>query len=163
MGRAPSTSGSRFELFDLDPDLDRALELIKESGARIVGLQVPEGLKRIASDLAREIEEKTDAEVIVSGDPCYGACDVDLDLCRAADLVIHVGHSEMLEGDPLSNKVVYLEARMRADVKETVEKAADLFSARRVGVLTTVQHVHRMDDIVEVLEKKGIEIGRAHV
>jgi 2-(3-amino-3-carboxypropyl)histidine synthase len=155
LGRAPSTSGSSSELFDLD--LGRALELIKKSGAKVVGVQVPEGLKRIASDLAEEIEGKTGAEVMVSGDPCYGACDIDLDLCRAADLVIHVGHSEMLEGDPLSNKVVYLEARMRADVKETVEKAADLFSARRVGVLTTVQHVHRMDDIVEVLEKKGIE------
>ncbi|HRW83493.1 MAG TPA: diphthamide biosynthesis enzyme Dph2 [Methanothrix sp.] len=157
MGRAPSTSGSRFELFDLDPDLDRALELIKESGARIVGLQVPEGLKRIASDLAREIEEKTDAEVIVSGDPCYGACDVDLELCRAADLVIHVGHSEMMDGDPLHDKVVYVEARMRADVRNVVEKAADHLSVLRVGVVTTVQHVHRLDDMVEALKEKGIE------
>jgi 2-(3-amino-3-carboxypropyl)histidine synthase len=155
LGRAPSTSGSSFELFDLD--LDRALELIKKSGAKIVGVQVPEGLKRIASDLAGEIEEKTDTEVIVSGDPCYGACDVDLDLCRATDLVIHVGHSEMLEGDPLHDKVVYVEARMRADVRKAAEMATDLITARRVGVVTTVQHVHRMEDIVEVLEKKGIE------
>jgi len=155
LGRAPSTSGSSFELFDLD--LDRALELIKKSGAKIVGVQVPEGLKRIASDLAGEIEEKTDAEVIVSGDPCYGACDVDLELCRATDLVIHIGHSEMLEGDPLHDKVVYIEARMRADVKEVVEKASDLLSVRRVGVVTTVQHVHKMGDVVEVLEKKGVE------
>jgi len=155
LGRAPSTSGSSFELFDLD--LGRALELIKKSGAKIVGVQVPEGLKRIASDLAGEIEEKTDAEVIVSGDPCYGACDVDLELCRATDLVIHIGHSEMLEGDPLHDKVVYIEARMRADVKEVVEKASDLLSVRRVGVVTTVQHVHKMGDVVEVLEKKGVE------
>jgi len=155
LGRAPSTSGSSSELFDLD--LDRALELIKKSGAKIVGVQVPEGLKRIASDLAGEIKERTGAEVIVSGDPCYGACDVDLDLCRAADLVVHVGHSEMLEGDPLHDKVVYIEARMRADVREAVEKAADLLSAQRVGVVTTVQHVHRMEDIVAVLEEKGIE------
>ena len=153
MGRAPLTSGS--SLFDLD--LDRALDLIKRSGAKVVGVQVPEGLKRIASDLAGEVEEKTDAEVIVSGDPCYGACDVDLDLCRTADLVIHVGHSEMLEGDPLSDKVVYIEARMRADVREAVEKAVGLLSATRVGVVTTVQHVHKMEDMVEVLEKRGIE------
>ena len=155
MGRAPSTSGSSSDLFDLD--LDRALALIKKSGARIVGVQVPEGLKRIASELAGEIEEKTDAEVIVSGDPCYGACDLDLDLCRASDLVIHVGHSEMLAGDPLHDKVVYVEARMRADVKKAVERAADLLSARRVGVVTTVQHVHRLDDVMGILKERGIE------
>ena len=155
MGRAPSTSGSSSELFDLD--LEGAIELIKKSGARTVGIQVPEGLKRIAPDLAGEIEEKTGCEVIVSGDPCYGACDVDLDLCRAADLVIHVGHSEMLEGDRLSDKVVYVEARMRADVREAVEGAADLLSARRVGVVTTVQHVHKLAEVLEVLKGRGIE------
>lgn len=155
MGRVPSTSGSSLELFEIG--LDRALELIKRSGARTVGIQVPEGLKRMASKVAKEIEEKTDARVIVSGDPCYGACDVDLDLCRAADLVIHIGHSQMLEGDPLHDKVIYIEARMRADVKEAVEKAADILSSRRVSVVTTVQHVHKLDDIVEVLEKRGIE------
>ncbi|MDF0589645.1 diphthamide biosynthesis enzyme Dph2 [Candidatus Methanocrinis natronophilus] len=156
MVRAPSTSGSSQGLFDLD--LEGAIELIKKSGARTVGVQVPEGLKRIASDLAGEIEEKTGCEVIVSGDPCYGACDVDLDLCRAADLVIHVGHSEMLEGDPLSDKVVYVEARMRADVREAIEGAADdLLSARRVGVVTTVQHVHKLAEILEVLKGRGIE------
>jgi 2-(3-amino-3-carboxypropyl)histidine synthase len=143
------------ELFEID--LDRALDLIRKSGARIVGVQVPEGLKRTAYDLTKEIEEKTNAEVIVSGDPCYGACDVDLELCRTADLVIHVGHSEMLEGDRLHDKVIYIEARMRADVKEAVEKAAGLLSARRVGVVTTVQHLHRMDEIVDVLEKRGVE------
>ena len=155
MGRAPSTSGSSQGLFDLD--LEGAIGLIKKSGARTVGVQVPEGLKRIAPDLAGEIEEKTGCEVIVSGDPCYGACDVDLDLCRAADLVVHVGHSEMLEGDRLSDKVVYIEASMRADVREAVEGAADLLSARRVGVVTTVQHVHKLAEVLEVLKGRGIE------
>jgi 2-(3-amino-3-carboxypropyl)histidine synthase len=155
LGRAPSTSGSSHELFDLD--LDGAIELIKRSGARVVGVQVPEGLKRMASRIAKEIEEEIDAEVIVSGDPCYGACDVDLELCRTADLVIHVGHSEMLVGDPLHDKVVYIEARMRADVREAVEKAVGLLFATRVGVVTTVQHVHKLEDIVEVLEMRGIE------
>lgn len=155
MGRAPSTSGSSSELFDLD--LGRALELIKKSGAKVVGVQVPEGLKRIASDLAEEIEGKTGAEVMVSGDPCYGACDIDLDLCRAADLVIHVGHSEMLEGDPLHDKVVYVEARMRADVRDAIERAADLLSATRVGVVTTVQHIHTLPEVLELLRGSGIE------
>ncbi len=155
MVRAPSTNGSRFELFNLD--LDPAFVLIKRSGAKVVGVQVPDGLKRMATKLARAIEEETGAEVIVSGDPCYGACDVDLDLCRASDLVIHIGHSEMLEGGPLTDKVVYVEARMRADVREAVERAAELLTTRKVGVVTTVQHVHRMEDIVGVLEKKGVE------
>jgi 2-(3-amino-3-carboxypropyl)histidine synthase len=157
LGRAPSTSGFSLGPFDLDPDLDRALDMIKMSRAKIVGVQVPEGLKRMASDLAKVIEEEAGAEVIVSGDPCYGACDVDLELCRIADLVVHVGHSKMQVAEPLIDKIVYIEARMRADVKDVVERASDLLSARRVGVVTTVQHVHKIGDVVEVLEKKGVE------
>lgn len=155
MDRAPSIGGFSHELFDLD--LDFAIDLIKRSGARSVGIQVPEGLKRMASTIAKEIEDKTGADVIVSGDPCYGACDVDLDLCRAADLVIQIGHSEMLYEDPILDKVVYIEARMRADVKEAVGRAADFISGRRVGVVTTVQHVHKLAEVQEVLEKRGIK------
>ena len=33
-------------------------------------------------------------------------------------MVIHIGHSEMLVGDPLHDKVVYVEAKMEADVRE---------------------------------------------
>ena len=157
MDRAPLTTGSSHEMtkeLGYDIDLDRAVELIHKSNAPRVGLQAPEGLKRATYAIARQIAEETGAEVIISGDPCYGACDVDLKLCEEVDLMLHLGHAELEEG---SEKVVFLEARMREDPRPAVEKAALLLKSRRVGVTTTIQHVHKLQLALEVLREHGIE------
>ena len=150
MASPPSTDGSSpFEL-----DLNRTIELICSRGARLVGLQVPEGLKRAASGIAKQIKDQTGAEVIISGDPCYGACDVDMALCDEVDIMLHLGHAEL---DETPEKVIFLEARMSQDPKEAVEKAIRLLRSKKVGVTTTVQHVHKLDRAIEVLKENGIE------
>jgi 2-(3-amino-3-carboxypropyl)histidine synthase len=120
----------------------------------LVGLQVPEGLKRAASGIAKQIKDQTGAEVIISGDPCYGACDVDMALCDEVDIMLHLGHAEL---DETPEKVIFLEARMSQDPKEAVEKAIRLLRSKKVGVTTTVQHVHKLDRAIEVLKENGIE------
>jgi 2-(3-amino-3-carboxypropyl)histidine synthase len=155
--RAPLTAGSsRDKTLELgyDIDLDRAKELIRKSNALRVGLQAPEGLKRATIAIARQIAEETGAEVIISGDPCYGACDVDLKLCEEVDLMLHLGHAELNEGP---EKVLFLEARMRDDPRLAVEKATLLLKAERVGVTTTIQHLHKLAQVMEVLREHGIE------
>jgi len=145
-----STDGSRYRL-----DLERAIEVVKEMGICKVGLQVPEGLKRSAHSIARLIREQTSAEVIVSGEPCYGACDLDLALAREVDLLIHVGHARLLD-EPMN--VLYLEARMVGKrLRESLAQAIPLLESRRIGVVTTVQHVHLLDDALDALSKAGIE------
>ena len=130
MASPPSTDGSSpFEL-----DLNRTVELICSRGARLVGLQVPEGLKRAASGIAKQIKDQTGAEVIISGDPCYGACDVDMALRDEVDIMLHLGHAEL---DETPEKVIFLEARMSQDPKEAVEKAIRLLRSKKVGVTTT--------------------------
>lgn len=175
MDRAPLTDGSSQDrdqnpgrlcglCADLgyDIDLDRAVGLVRRSGAMCVGLQAPEGLKRAASSIAKEIRRQTGAEVLISGDPCYGACDLDLRLAREVDLMLHLGHSELGEEmaeEPgvCSGKVIFLEARMREDLRAVVGKAAQILRAGRVGVATTIQHLHRLDQALEVLKDHGIE------
>lgn len=150
MASPPSTDGSSpFEL-----DLNRTVELICSRGARLVGLQVPEGLKRAAPGIAKQIRDQTGAEVIISGDPCYGACDIDMALCDEVDIMLHLGHAEL---DETPEKVIFLEARMSQDPKEAVEKAIRLLRSKKVGVTTTVQHVHKLDRAIEVLRENGIE------
>jgi 2-(3-amino-3-carboxypropyl)histidine synthase len=119
-----------------------------------VGLQAPEGLKRATIAIARQIEEETRADVVISGDPCYGACDVDLKLCEEVDLMLHLGHAELGEGP---ENVVFLEARMREDPRPAVEKATSLLNGRIVGVTTTIQHVHNLGLALEVLSEHGIK------
>lgn len=149
-----SNSISGFSGYDLD--LEKAIDLIQKSGARRVGLQAPEGLKRAMPEVARQIEGKTGVFVIISGDPCFGACDVDMQLCREVDLMLHLGHAELEEGSGPDN-VIFLEARMKEDLRDVVEKAATVLKARRVGVTTTIQHVHKLDQALEALKKHGIQ------
>ena len=91
---------------------------------------------------------------MISGDPCYGACDIDMALCAEVDIMLHLGHSEL---DETSEKIIFLEARMSGDPKEAVEKAIPLLRSKKVGVTTTVQHVHKLDRVIDVLRGHGIE------
>ncbi len=162
MDKAHLTAGSSYSSYrpSYDLDLERAIEIVKKSGAESVGLQAPEGLKRILPGLAKEIEERTGAEVVISGDPCYGACDVDMALLDEVDLMIHLGHAELGEGQ---DKVIFLEARMPQDLREAVERAVPLLRSKRVGVTTTIQHAHKLNQALEALKEHEIEglVGQA--
>lgn len=151
---------------DLEIELDDVIERIRKSGAKVVGLCLPEGLKRRAGHIASHIEQATECTVIVSGEPCYGACDIDAALLDEADVVVHVGHSRLLPVDyPVINsclrskyhmeRVLYVEARSTLDVLPAVRKAAALLKGRRVGVITTVQHVHTLDEVCALLRSLG--------
>ena len=157
MAKAHLTVGSNPEFSSssgYDLDLDRAVDLIQKCGACRVGLQAPEGLKRATPALARQIEEKTGAEVIISGDPCFGACDVDMLLSQEVDLMLHLGHAQIDEG---IDNVIFLEARMKENLSDVVKKAAILLKSKRVGVTTTIQHVYKLDQALEALKEHGIE------
>jgi 2-(3-amino-3-carboxypropyl)histidine synthase len=165
VGSPPSTAGSSRRpicdsnskignTFGYDLEMDRAIEMIRRCAARRVGLQVPDGLKRGAFAISRQIAEMTGAEVIISGDPCYGACDLDVDLCQEVDLLFHLGHAEL--GESPSN-AVFLEVEMIEDLRGVVESASEKLKSCRVGIATTIQHVHRLDEAVQVLREHGIE------
>ena len=159
MDRALLTAGSSgtdpgYDIAGYQLDLERAVRLIKQSQAKRVGLQAPEGLKRALAKVAARIAEETGAEVIISGDPCFGACDVDQSLCQEVDLLLHLGHADL--GDE-PEKVIFLEALMPEDLREVVEKAIGELKSGRVGVASTVQHIHKIDQVLQVLNEHGIQ------
>jgi len=127
-------------------DIQKILEIIKARNAKFVGLQFPEGLKRQAPALAKEIEERSRVLIIVSGDPCYGACDIDEGLLELVDVLFHFGHSRLSDDD----RIVFMEFYHEADVEQCVINALPLLG-QKVGVVTTVQHIHKLKDIVKVL------------
>ena len=140
------------EAFDLRPDY--IIGVIRKLGAKTVGFQFPEGLKRKGAELAKRVEEATGAEVIISGDPCFGACDLDRILLDNVDILFHFGHSE-LEDTKLSDKVYFIETRSTVDVRPVVEKAVPELKGQRIGLITTVQHVHKLSEACAVLEASG--------
>lgn len=140
------------EAFDLRPDY--IINVIKKTGAKIVGFQFPEGLKRKGPGLSKKVEEATSAEIIISGDPCYGACDLDRTLLEQVDILFHFGHAE-LEDTKLSEKVYFIETRSAIDIRPVVEKAIPELKGQVIGLITTVQHVHKLSDACTVLKANG--------
>ena len=141
-----------------DMDLDRVIRKINSTDAETVGLQFPEGLKVQATKIARIIEKETDAIVIISGDPCYGACDVsDWKMKGSVDLIVHYGHTPL----PLKYEVptLFIEAYSKIDIKKDIEKSLEyLKDYSRIGLVTTTQHLHLLNEAKDFLEDNGKEV-----
>ena len=139
-------------------DLDRVISKINSKDAKNVGLQFPEGLKMQAIKIARKIESETDATVIISGDPCFGACDVsDYKMKGSVDLIVHYGHTPL----PLKYEVptIFVEAFAKIDLKKDLEKCLNaLKDYSKVALVTTTQHLHLLNEIRDYLEDNGKEV-----
>jgi 2-(3-amino-3-carboxypropyl)histidine synthase len=134
------------------------IKQIKDMKALTVGLQFPEGLKVHAIKVARQIEDETGAAVIISADPCYGACDVaDVDMGNSVDVLVHFGHRPL----PINYEipVIFVDARSNMDVRRSIESAMSFLKGyNRIGLVTTIQHLHLLDEIAGFLEENGKKI-----
>ena len=139
-------------------DLDKVIRKINSKNVETVGLQFPEGLKMQATKIARKIEEETESTVIISGDPCFGACDVsDYKMKGSVDLIVHYGHTPL----PLKYEVptIFVEAFANIDIKENLNQCLDeLKDYSRIGLVTTTQHLHLLNEIKDYLEDNGKEV-----
>ena len=142
------------EVFDFQ--IDHIIDKINRCGAEVVGLQFPEGFKRRASKIALIIEESTGAKTVISGNPCFGACDLDSALIGNVDILFHFGHAE-LDDTKLAGKVCFIDVRSDVDVVPVTRKALLKVRGQRIGLITTVQHVHKLADACKVLESNGKE------
>ena len=147
--------------FDLE---EKRLEReIKKRKAKRVLIQLPEGLKAEGPRLA-SIVEGTGAIPIVSADPCYGACDlVTLNAENLGiDLIVHYGHSPMVKEG--RTRILYFEARAKISPTTAVTEAIPLLKNwSKIGLLTTVQHVHTLEEAKKLLLDSGktVAIGDA--
>jgi 2-(3-amino-3-carboxypropyl)histidine synthase len=142
-----------------DYELDRIVEKADEQDAEKVGLQFPEGLKRRSPAVADDLRERLDdgVNVLISGQPCYGACDLDTYMMRRTDVFVHFGHSPMKQ----SEKIVYVPLFSNVDVTPIMEEALDELAPPTeddVGLVTTAQHMNQFDGMREWLEQRGYEV-----
>ncbi len=142
----------------------RISDEIRRRGSKRILLQMPEGLKPAGFRLAKQLEKETAAEVFVSGDPCYGACDLALYPKKHidADLLVHVGHAE-IPGEFPDENVLYVEARADVSIVEPMMQAVKMLKTEHmIGLASNIQHIHQIDTAREILEKNGKKtlIGR---
>ncbi|MFH1823091.1 MAG: diphthamide synthesis protein [archaeon] len=81
---------------EFELELDKAIQKIKKEKAKLVVIQLPEGLKPKATKIVDEIEGKTSVKCLIWIGTCFGACDVPnlSHINPKIDLLIQWGHSE---------------------------------------------------------------------
>lgn len=141
----------------IDLEIDKILKIVVEQGYRRVALQLPEGLKDRATELAERITSDTGSEALIFADPCYGACDLadKTAVELGCDALFHFGHSKVLSNFKLP--VHYIEVKLRRDPLLLLSKNLDKLP-RRIGLISTVQHIHELDSVKSYLEKEGLKV-----
>jgi|TARA_B100001971_G_C18142756_1_gene511274 2-(3-amino-3-carboxypropyl)histidine synthase len=75
-------------------ELEKVAEEIKDNDAKLVCVQLPDGLKPKAKEIHEYLEKNTDSKVIIWLGSCWGGCDVPLQVEKlGVDLLIQWGHS----------------------------------------------------------------------
>lgn len=142
---------------EFDLELDDVCDHIRRKGYRTVGIQLPEGLKSHGLELAERIEGETNATVLLDADPCWGACDLADHRLKelGAEFLVHYGHAPL----PLPTEIParFVEARSTVDVGPVVREALPLLPHKRVGLVTTVQHAHRIPEVEAFLAEQGVK------
>lgn len=136
----------------LSSDISDLVRQLKDRGAKKVALQFPAGLKRRAAEYAGALMEEG-FDIIVSGDPCYGACDLALDNLGFADILVHFGHAPV---DAREN-VIFVPYDVDFDVS-VLEKAVPFLQNKKAGLVTTVQHARLVPAMESFLKKRGISV-----
>ncbi len=146
---------------ELQLDLNKAKEEIARRGARLVLVQLPEGLKQRTAEIIEELKGK-ETEVIALMDPCFGACDLALEEMKQlkADLLVHLGHSPIIESRnalhiPLHYKLN--ERELNEIIKKLIrELKKDEF--KKIGLCSTIQYINYLDKIKYGLEKNDLKV-----
>jgi len=139
------------------------LEKIKEHKAKRVLIQIPEGLKSSVQKLS-DFLEKNNLEVLISVEPCYGACDLRNREAMAlgCDMIIHIGHTDF--GLNSDIPVIYEDYEIKVNPVPLLKKNIfKLKPYKKIALLSTIQFLSSLDKAKRFLEKQGKEvvIGRS--
>ncbi|MEM3793975.1 MAG: diphthamide biosynthesis enzyme Dph2 [Candidatus Bathyarchaeia archaeon] len=144
-------------------DLTPAIRQVSKANHRRILLQFPDGLRPLAWSVANKFMEHG-VEVVVSADPCYGACDLaygELETLNC-DLIIHLGHVPPHRN--YKGKALFIEVRCKLPVKDALEDSLKyLDKYRKIGVAASIQHIHNVSDACSFLERHGKQplVGKA--
>jgi 2-(3-amino-3-carboxypropyl)histidine synthase len=140
-------------------DLESVVKVIAQKHYKTIAIQVPEGLKRSIFPLVDFIKKETGAMVLVSADPCFGACDVvNYELKNMdVDCVVHIGHTAIADVENFWIPTIFVNAQSTLDVSKVVEKAIPSLIGKKIGLVTTAQHLHTLETVEKILQQHGLE------
>ncbi len=139
-------------------DYQSALGYVESLKPRSVFVVAPDGLLGEARRLV-EMLEAMGIEAIISGEACYGSCDLKEHAAEAlkADLILHIGHT--LRTSRLGRRTLLVAALDDVGFETVVEKAASMLRGYgRIGLSTVSQHLHRLPEVKKWFEERGFEV-----
>ncbi|MCS7105364.1 MAG: diphthamide biosynthesis enzyme Dph2 [Thermofilaceae archaeon] len=124
-------------------------------------IQAPDGMKTCARRLA-ELLTENGFEPFLSSSHAWGGCDVALNELDALglDALVHLGHHGPVRFSPSTN-VLFVPGYSTVNVLRGVEKALAKLTdedVRRVGLVTTIQHLNQLPRIKAFLAENGFEV-----
>ncbi|MCL2359463.1 MAG: diphthamide biosynthesis enzyme Dph2 [Nitrososphaerota archaeon] len=134
---------------------DRLKHEITRLGARRVLLQMPQGLKPAATQLA-QLVESCGALSFIMVDPCYGACDIAQSEAEhlGVDLIVHFGHTQMVNQTKIPT--LYIETHANIQITSAVQQAIPLLLAyNKIGLTTSIQHIESLNSAKQLLTNHG--------
>jgi len=140
-------------------DIENAAITMKQQGYKTIAVQVPEGLKRSIFPLVEFLKKETSATVLVSADACFGACDVvNYELKNMdVDCVVHLGHTAISDVENFWIPTIFVNAQSTLDVSKVVEKAIPSLVGKKIGLVTTAQHLHTLEKVETILREHNLE------
>ncbi len=148
-------------------DEEKLIRELKEKNAQRVLVQLPEGLKTEGVRIVSMINEAVSADVILSGEPLWGACDVAIDEAKQlqCDTIVMYGHAPFMD---VSFPIVYVGVTFDQNIMPSLTKALPALKAfKAIGLAASMQHLHQLPLVKEVVEKEGSSVtipeGKGHV
>lgn len=141
----------------LQPDLDDTCRLLRKRKAKLVGVQLPDGLRTHFRELGGHIEERTGAAAAMLVEMCCGACMAEH--VPGLDHIVHVAHDRLrpLGGSAAgSSRVLFVRYQPRMEMEACVRAALPSL-VPPVGVLTTSTHAGQLPAVIAILRDAGME------
>ena len=141
----------------LNFEKEKIVEELKKAKPRKVLVQLPEGIKQNAIEIA-ELIEGLGIEVIFSGETVWGGCSIALQEAEAlnVDLIVHFGHAKFIDSN---FPILYIEVRDELDLKPLLEKSLkELKKFKKISLSYSIQHRHDIENIKKFYEKNGKEV-----
>ncbi|MBI2666318.1 diphthamide synthesis protein [Candidatus Woesearchaeota archaeon] len=77
-----------------NPELEKAIIEIRQSNAKLVCIQLPDGMKPMAKEIEETLRKETGARILIWLGSNFGACDIPLGLKEmGVDFLISWGHN----------------------------------------------------------------------
>jgi len=140
-------------------DRDKILSEIKVRKPKNVMLISPDGLQNDVQKIAHEIEEKLKVKALISGEACYGSCDLKEDSASQLkiDLIFHIGHT--IKIDHAGKFTVFVDAFDDIKFDTVIKKTNNLLKKKnKIGICTTSQHLPQIVNVKQILERLGFNV-----